>query len=521
MQRRAWILQESILPTSSTCFLGDQSFPLDHLLEVAAWLGQVRLDYLDITFVHSLGIRAAITLFDYRSRFQREEFIGLAQLLTLSGRREASNFRDLVYSTLGLSCMKDLPLKLVPDYELPLHTVLRDATRVSLLSDHDRLDALCEVHGGLDPQTEWGPAAGKGLSYALMEANAHLSRRKFKSRIMEWKPDLLTPRPSWVADWFLANYDGLPEHGIHNESVSWDAWQRLPRIKDLTAERTADELTDLMPGDEPEILILHGQLLGTINKVYDPFDFKQSALQSLNMWRNRRLTPEVHRSMQDPDWIANHHWRGCVNSHRIATECYEDFRYSALGDTMWEDNLEIFLRHILPARGISLGAEVWDLDTVGVTRLVEACNNDDRTAGVLHRLARTMIADITLDGTPLDGADMEYLAPFMKLETFGLPGGVNFSGSDCMDPYWEAVRRTCTGRRLATTENHFLLLVPERAEPGDIVVRVRGCTYPFLLRPVDDTESILIEHCYVDGAMPWQWAISRLAKPPLTTFRIR
>ena len=56
------------------------------------------------------------------------------------------------------------------------------------------------------------------------------------------------------------------------------------------------------------------------------------------------------------------------------------------------------------------------------------------------------------------------------------------------------------GRKLATTMNGYLALVPEEASEGDRVAVLHGCNFPVLLRPAGDMFRYVGE-CYVDGLM--------------------
>jgi hypothetical protein len=56
------------------------------------------------------------------------------------------------------------------------------------------------------------------------------------------------------------------------------------------------------------------------------------------------------------------------------------------------------------------------------------------------------------------------------------------------------------GRRLATTENGFIGLVPEQVLVGDFIAVLYGCGFPVALRQVGECYQYIGE-CYIDGIM--------------------
>lgn len=71
-------------------------------------------------------------------------------------------------------------------------------------------------------------------------------------------------------------------------------------------------------------------------------------------------------------------------------------------------------------------------------------------------------------------------------------------------PLWTALEHSagqaCFERRLFTTANGFLGIGPATLKPADVLVILRGCRVPVLLRP-QQHQYALVGECYVDGIM--------------------
>ena len=432
-----------MLPSTSLCFLGNQTFPLDHLLEVVTWLSLVRGEFLDLRLRFSYGIRSIVTLFEFRSKFEKEKHVGLNSLMKISNQRQASDIRDMVFGTLGLSQsnVDRLPDLLAPDYTKSVQQVFRDATKAALLSQPSGVEILYEVHNGKDSHEE----EFRGLIWGHPTlSDEHTSGR-----------------PSWVPDWMRLSADGSPPRGLDSH---WSGWKRLPYVP---ADNTNVEVNPISD-DRPETLLLRGSVIDRIRHVSPVFDFKQSSVYALYYGLLRGLGATPHTKMRVESFADE--------SRLTFMECFTEVM-------RWYE------------------------------RSIGAASSDPSTIVPVWRLARTMIADTTLHGTRSVRKDLNgFLEPWNSA-----PGGVAAL-------FWEAARRTSADRRLAMTDNGLFVLASCGTKPDDIVVRVEGGAYPLILREVDGDEYILVEHCYVDGMMPWQEdgdIAPRVLRLFTRTFRLR
>jgi hypothetical protein len=80
-------------------------------------------------------------------------------------------------------------------------------------------------------------------------------------------------------------------------------------------------------------------------------------------------------------------------------------------------------------------------------------------------------------------------------------GGGQFQ--NWIKPLCERINSVCAYRRLMRTSTGLLGLVPQKAQAGDLICVLFGCSLPLVLRP-QDGRYIIIGECYVDGLMEGQ-----------------
>lgn len=134
-------MQEATVSITSTCFFGEDAFPLREAVRAAIWL-----HYKQNSIPHSLsdspGVQHGTLLWDYVDPEGSHLAFGgssVAQALIFAKNLASSEPRDSVYGALGLmKCLRnaeEIPFELCPDYRRKLVDVSRDAMRAALYED--------------------------------------------------------------------------------------------------------------------------------------------------------------------------------------------------------------------------------------------------------------------------------------------------------------------------------------------------------------------------------------------------
>lgn len=145
--RRAWTLQESLVPQGEVVFYcGDESVS-ERQMRNAIWKGmELRQKYmpggstLDETSFAPMWIRRRIVQW-YLADDHGEE-ISLLALLAYHGHAQCSDDRDRLYSLLGCVNTADRELVGLPDYGLPVEKIYIDFVK-NWIQEHRSLDILC------------------------------------------------------------------------------------------------------------------------------------------------------------------------------------------------------------------------------------------------------------------------------------------------------------------------------------------------------------------------------------------
>ncbi|MCJ1449895.1 hypothetical protein MMC28_000223 [Mycoblastus sanguinarius] len=126
---------------------------------------------------------------------------------------------------------------------------------------------------------------------------------------------------------------------------------------------------------------------------------------------------------------------------------------------------------------------------------------------------RTLAADRTHLGTPAPpsyGEELPKVREYLELcDTYGYDAAkmeavpkVRDLHSFYSDSWFLAAwYRSSFQRSFCSTKKGYMGLVPGEALEGDVVTVLLGGDLPFILRPVDEEQYVLIGDCYVDGIM--------------------
>ena len=109
---------------------------------------------------------------------------------------------------------------------------------------------------------------------------------------------------------------------------------------------------------------------------------------------------------------------------------------------------------------------------------------------------------------PKDDALAQYLMPNGTLmiagrrldEYFHRSSPLVEDNADFLTDAVGRVERFCWSRRLITTTEGFVEMVPHTADRGDVVCVLLGCSFPMLLRPRGQSYRV-VGPCYVHGIM--------------------
>ncbi|KAF2501346.1 HET-domain-containing protein [Lophium mytilinum] len=169
-------------------------------------------------------------------------------------------------------------------------------------------------------------------------------------------------------------------------------------------------------------------------------------------------------------------------------------------------------------------------------RLAESVNgplsNDEYNA-----FARTMTCSLTGDAFPAPSTYSAYFKEYMRFmdttpEKYAeyykefVSSPKRLMGADERNPYFRghtfiesSLQQWTSKRRLCTTENRRLAVVPKSARAGDAICVLYGGEVPYVLRPAPDGFYFVVGECYVDDMMHGK-ALSVQGLRP-TRFRLR
>ncbi|KAK5715199.1 hypothetical protein LTR17_016948 [Elasticomyces elasticus] len=154
---RLWVVQEAVLPKSSTVYCGDQQISLRNLLLAAAWLTH-NIHGLPSSFAGHRGLVLAAYTWHFvdmkhsTASTEHARRISLFNLLDHLQERLAHDPKDYVYGLLGLyksfAGGKDLPKELYPAYTKTVAEVYQEATRIAMI-EHTATAQEGEFFAGL------------------------------------------------------------------------------------------------------------------------------------------------------------------------------------------------------------------------------------------------------------------------------------------------------------------------------------------------------------------------------------
>lgn len=339
----------------------------------------------------------------------------------------------------------------------------------------------------------------------------------------------------------------LKHAGEHNEKLSWEKqYWRWGGVRNIDALRDMTPLPDLMT-------------LFTINRhklVTDPRDMIYGLLGLMEGSFSRRVKPDYDASVHDVFIGFAKEWIGGTSNLEILGQC--DYTNVPSWCPDWSMRPYRHLHSALEPRydsGARLeaivhfsedgqhltckGLKIDAVDGMTTAMLLDFDERDSERQAVMFQskngrnaygsvealkeaLWRTMVGNRHLSGQIAPDAEEcllsavptkhDALAQYLASSAAFMIAGRRLDGyfhrsstlvdanADFLTDAVERVERFCWSRRLITTTEGFVGMVPHTADRGDVGCILLGCSFPMLLRPHEQSYRV-VGPCYVHGIM--------------------
>lgn len=365
---------------------------------------------------------------------------------------------DVVYQVQNLLQLEDNTSR-----QVIIEVVLNLCRRAKCLNPRDKIYGIL----GLLPQSI---SAQIWPDYELSKQEVY---RKFAAVLLETSAHSLhtvlawciyhedNPMPTWIPDWTTP----FPRNHIR--------WLRTWR-----ASLTSSANCTILPNTQ--YLRCRGFLIDTLENV--------GAAPSECSPYHITVPSESNRPMTYP--LSSRYGGMTELTAALRRTLLMNIRFQASGNTLmdiyWVD------KHILSGKGPHHTYSFWKH---GMRNIIPSPSWDS------FDVFRQANADFLVSGVPF----RDFFPPMSSYETPTLDP--HFSEAwppPSLDDRATHDMRLCVlalvGRRLMTTLTGYIGLVPEAAQPGDVVAILHGCNFPVILRSRGETYAMIGE-AYVDGIM--------------------
>ncbi|KAK0751844.1 heterokaryon incompatibility protein-domain-containing protein [Schizothecium vesticola] len=467
---RAWTLQEFLMGEGTVMYCGGSSIGVDDMFwavgRVWVWSQyQPSLAGLIPRTMYEKAWNRLRLLEWYRNRGE----MPLVGMMAYTATSRVTDPRDRIYSLLGLATDKDRSVVGRPDYSCDAAVVYSRFAR-AFVEIHQSLDIVC---------------VARALDDDLVEAD-------------DEQPGLYGRLASWVPDWSLRCMFSPPVLCLASQSASTHignfrplhSWKHLCSYeasgKNLPSVSFSDDLGEMTcagflvdridglggvkPARHPLIELVHST--STVNSASETVITSESA-----------SLLEMDEKMQDNSFLLFDRLARCLSL----------------------DRQDRYLRHAAPRIRFSREFEV-------------LCRTaSDTPERVFPAFSHWFLnnRDLRIGGLSLS----EAISHTASAETAALPSSAGQRGTALergqhaqdiaditdWDGFLSRARTTTSsmGKRLMVTNTGLVGMAPKRAEKGDVVCILLGCSIPLVLRPSPSGANTftLVGECYLDEYM--------------------
>lgn len=467
---RAWTLQEFLMGEETVMYCGGSSIGVDDMFKA---VGRV-WDWSQFR----PGLAGLIPRTMYEKAWNRLRLLEwfcnrgempLVGMMAYTATSRVTDPRDRIYSLLGLATEKDRRVVGRPDYECDAAVVYSRFAR-AFVEVHQSLDIVC---------------VARALDDDLVEADDE--RPGLYGRLASWVPDwslrcMFSPPVLCLASQSASTHIGnfRPLHSWKH-SCSYEAsGKNLPQVsfsEDLSEMTCVGFLVDRIDGLGGVKPARHG----LIELVQSTSAANSASETTTTSESNSPL--EVDYEMEEKSFLLFDRLSRCLSL----------------------DRQDRYLRHAAPRRRFSREFEV-------LCRT--ASETPERVFPAFSHWYRHN-RDLRIDGISLS----EAIRCTASAETAALPSSAGQRGKPRQrgqhlqdiaeitdwDGFLSRARTTTSsmGRRLMVTDTGRVGMAPKRAQKGDVVCILLGCSIPLVLRPSPggDGTFTLVGECYLDEYM--------------------
>lgn len=465
---RAWTLQEMAIPTELVFLCGNKSIG-HHSFNLAIstlWCCNPDNDLLDLPLRMAPWTRARL-----RDRYGVSGGMGLVALLAYSSDCQLSDPRDRIYSLLGVSRQTDRELIGRVDYSSNVRTVYADLVK-NFIKKHESLDIICLAH------------------------RFHSSTNSQDEALPSWVPDWRTRVTPFVTPTMVSQAGNavisafLPPWAESRLSANMDIYAASSSLKPRIS--FSEDFRELICTG---LLIDYIDGLSAVNTTLDIDGTPEHGLVQSTSAANRRSSLDYDQD--DTDELVDLIVRCLVLNRK---DRYLSYALSASIQEQLREELVGLMRRDRRCcnEGMVQKFDSWlngsgELLIRGTTlgHIFETSCRRKRDPPSCTDLHNNSAID-----TPQVSADPAH----------GQSSVINTTEDGFLSRFHDTTFTTTMATRLITTTQGSVGMGPLRAEKGDMVCILFGCSVPVVLRRVS-SDNIkhqrfhFVGECYLDGYM--------------------